>query len=353
MSRFVRLCCCLFLCATTVFPQLNPALPPGSNFDLSAWKLQTLDTDFGFIEISAANLTAGYTSNFFYTDKTDGSMVFRAPSNGQPTSGAHYPRVELRQMTNGANWALSSSTEKILSTQCRVFTVASATKKMVIGQIHGSDTVSELLKLRWVGDAPGQCSVDARFKTNDTAKTEFGVVLASGLTLGDKVTYTIRMKSGTITVTANGGSASQTYTSTYFGTTDKYYFKAGDYLQYASSDSTIYGQSQFYALVLGAATSTAGDGGALSRAKTVALDQNYPNPCNPTTEIHYSIQAPGFARLAVYTVTGQEVAVLAAGEQQAGEHRVQFDGRNLPSGCYFYRLTSGGNVRVRKLLLLK
>jgi hypothetical protein len=351
MSRFSLLCVALFLRAGALFAQLNPALPPGSNFDLSAWKLQTLGTDFSFIEIAAANLTAGYTSNFFYTDKTDGSMVFRVPSNGSPTSGAHYPRVELRQMTNGANWSLSSSTEKIMTAQCRVLKVASDTKKIVIGQIHGSDTVSELLKLRWVGEADGQCSIDARFKTNDTAKTEYGVVLASGLSLGDVVNYTIKMRSGTITVTANGGSASQTYTAQFFGTTDKYYFKAGDYLQFASTDSTIYGQTQFYKLVLGAGTT--GVQGSVPAQKGMALEQNYPNPCNPTAEIRYQLPADGFVRLVVYAVTGAEVPVLVDGMQHAGEHHVQFDGKNLPGGCYFYRLNAGGASLVKKLLLLK
>ena len=107
------------------FAQLNPLLPPGSNFDLSAWKIHTLDSNYNYIEVNSAQLVAGYTSKWFYTDKSDGSMVFKVPSNGQPTTTATYPRVELRQMTQGANWLLTDTTEHYLEARCKVITVAS------------------------------------------------------------------------------------------------------------------------------------------------------------------------------------------------------------------------------------
>jgi hypothetical protein len=58
------------------------------------------------------------------------------------------------------------------------------------------------------------------------------------------------MKAGKITVWMNGVSASQTYTTAYFGTTDAYYFKAGGYLQYNGSNPVVYGKTQFYKLSL-------------------------------------------------------------------------------------------------------
>lgn len=250
LSKTVILVSFFLLINLYSFAQLNPLLPPGSNFDLSAWKIHTLDSNYKFIEVYSAQLAAGYTSEFFYTNPTDGSMVFKVPSNGQPTTTATYPRVELRQMTQGANWALADTTEHYLEAECKVITVASAKPQTIIGQIHGSDVISELLKLRWTGEQPHQCYIEAQFKTNDSNKTGYNVKLVSGLSLGDLISYIITMKAGTITVTVNGYSTSKTYTSTYFGTNDRYYLKAGNYLQYSSSNPSIYGLVQFYKLSL-------------------------------------------------------------------------------------------------------
>jgi hypothetical protein len=229
----------------------NSVLPPSSYFDLSAWKLQTLDPVYNFIEKNSAELMAGYTSSFFFTSPTDSSMVFKVPSNGETTSvNTIYPRVELRQTSNGANWKLSDTNEHYLSAKCKVIMVAIAKPQTIIGQIHGSETNSELLKLRWTGYLAGQCKIEARFEINDATQSEYGVTLATGLSLGDMISYSIAMKNGTITVSVNGVSASQTYTSEFFGSTDAYYFKAGNYLQYSSTDPAIAGQNQFYKLTL-------------------------------------------------------------------------------------------------------
>jgi len=96
------------------------------------------------------------------------------------------------------------------------------------------------------------------------------------------------------------------------------------------------------------------------------LEQNFPNPFNPSTNIGYTIasskeQVAGSAkqvgmervRLAVYDLLGREVAVLVDGYQTPGEHRVTFDARMLASGVYFYRLAAGGQSLSRKLVLLK
>jgi photosystem II stability/assembly factor-like uncharacterized protein len=84
------------------------------------------------------------------------------------------------------------------------------------------------------------------------------------------------------------------------------------------------------------------------------LAQNYPNPFNPETMIGYRIRGPGFrVRLAVYDVLGREVAVLMDERKEAGSYQVKFDGTNLPSGVYFYRMQAGDFVQTRQLLLLK
>ena len=88
------------------------------------------------------------------------------------------------------------------------------------------------------------------------------------------------------------------------------------------------------------------------------LQQNAPNPFNSETVISWFLLRPGSARVEVFTLTGQRVAVLHQGPEKAGLHRVHWDGRDdrgrpLASGVYLYRLVTAGNVLTRKLTLLQ
>ena len=84
------------------------------------------------------------------------------------------------------------------------------------------------------------------------------------------------------------------------------------------------------------------------------LDQNHPNPFNPSTRITFSLDQPGQATLVVYDLMGREVARPIAGTLlSAGSHEALFDGRTLPSGSYIYRLEVGGESKARTMLLLK
>ena len=83
------------------------------------------------------------------------------------------------------------------------------------------------------------------------------------------------------------------------------------------------------------------------------LAQNYPNPFNPATKIRYSIPVQSHVVLKVYNALGQEVMSLVDGAQKPGIHTVEFDARNLASGVYFYRITAGDFVNVKKMMLLK
>ena len=88
------------------------------------------------------------------------------------------------------------------------------------------------------------------------------------------------------------------------------------------------------------------------------LQQNAPNPFNSETAISLFLLQPGFARVEVFALTGQRVAVLHQGPLQAGFHRIHWDGRDdagraLASGVYLYRLVSSGRVLTRKLTLLR
>jgi endoglucanase Acf2 len=83
------------------------------------------------------------------------------------------------------------------------------------------------------------------------------------------------------------------------------------------------------------------------------LEQNYPNPFNPSTEINYSLPLAGQVRLEVFNTLGQKVSELVNAYQDAGTHRVSFDGGNLSTGLYLLRMTSGDLTLTRKMLLAK
>lgn len=84
-----------------------------------------------------------------------------------------------------------------------------------------------------------------------------------------------------------------------------------------------------------------------------ALEPNYPNPFNPTTQIRFTLDAGGQTTLKVYDILGREVAVLVDGVLPAGRHQILFDASRLTSGVYVYRLQSGDRVRTGKTTLLK
>ncbi len=87
--------------------------------------------------------------------------------------------------------------------------------------------------------------------------------------------------------------------------------------------------------------------------RTFALEQNYPNPFNPKTVIRGQWTGDSDVRLVVYDVLGRQVSTLANSRYPAGRYSFTFDGANLASGVYFYRLTAGSFSAVRKMLLVR
>jgi photosystem II stability/assembly factor-like uncharacterized protein len=83
------------------------------------------------------------------------------------------------------------------------------------------------------------------------------------------------------------------------------------------------------------------------------LGQNFPNPFNPATTIRYGLPKAEVVLLKVLNSLGQEVLVLLNGEQHPGYHEVRFDGSNLPSGMYFYRIQAGPFRETKRLLLIR
>lgn len=83
------------------------------------------------------------------------------------------------------------------------------------------------------------------------------------------------------------------------------------------------------------------------------LAQNYPNPFNPTTEIQFNLKTRLHTNLTVYNAQGQVIETLVDEVLNIGEHRVTFNAAGLPTGVYFYKIQSGENNSVRKMLLMR
>ncbi|RPI19192.1 MAG: T9SS C-terminal target domain-containing protein [Ignavibacteriae bacterium] len=87
---------------------------------------------------------------------------------------------------------------------------------------------------------------------------------------------------------------------------------------------------------------------------TFSLSQNYPNPFNPSTDIKFSIPFSSFVSLKIYNMLGEEVAGLINNEfKETGNYSVRFDGSNLASGVYFYKLEAGLLTSTKKMILIK
>jgi hypothetical protein len=89
-----------------------------------------------------------------------------------------------------------------------------------------------------------------------------------------------------------------------------------------------------------------------------ALEQNFPNPFNPSTEIRFSVPGVregggGDVRLAIYDILGREVSVPVNERKGAGTYAVRFNAAGLASGVYLYRLTAAGYSMTRKMVLVR
>ena len=92
--------------------------------------------------------------------------------------------------------------------------------------------------------------------------------------------------------------------------------------------------------------------------ETYDLSANYPNPFNPTTTINYQVPKTAHVKIVIFNLLGQKVATLVDDELVAGFHSTQFNGltdrgRQLSSGIYFYRMTTGDFSKTQKMMFLK
>jgi hypothetical protein len=85
----------------------------------------------------------------------------------------------------------------------------------------------------------------------------------------------------------------------------------------------------------------------------VRLDQNYPNPFAATTTIPYRLEETAEIRLTLHDILGRQLAILKSGWHSAGDHRVDLNASNMPSGVYFYQLETGGATVRKSMMLVK
>ena len=230
---------------------LDPAKPPGGNFNLTNFYLGLpVDSSGGTsgdsASIPAAQLTGGYTNAlYFYTGPVDGAMVFWAPVTGATTPNSSYPRSELREQltppSNSTNWLPYGNHR--LSAQCRVTQVPS-TGKVIIGQIHCyTGNARPLLKLQYNNGV-----IEALVKTNSNYDADFKFYFQN-VGLSNLVSYEIHQENGWLTTTVNGSNQ----TINIFATdpdwaTNGLYFKAGSYCQDNTGTTNEGARVAFYAL---------------------------------------------------------------------------------------------------------
>ena len=83
------------------------------------------------------------------------------------------------------------------------------------------------------------------------------------------------------------------------------------------------------------------------------LYQNYPNPFNPVTKINYEIPVSNYVSLKIFGIDGKEIVSIVNERQVAGKYSYEFDGRNLSSGIYFYKLVTNDFTDLKRMVLVK
>jgi hypothetical protein len=85
----------------------------------------------------------------------------------------------------------------------------------------------------------------------------------------------------------------------------------------------------------------------------IQLESNFPNPFNPSTSIAFDLPEAANVQISVFDYLGREISTILSQREASGHHIVSFNGLNLPSGVYFYRLVSGSYSSTKKMLLIK
>lgn len=127
------------------------------------------------------------------------------------------------------------------------------------------------------------------------------------------------------------------------------------------SGATDYGGTSFNINALGIKTDSLGNTSKIvnikknevSLSNDFVLFQNFPNPFNPTTTIKYYLKQKSKVNLIIYNILGKVISNEIFNNQPSGISQYEFDGSNLPSGIYFYRIESNNSIDTKKMILVK
>ncbi len=203
--------------------------------------------------VPTSQLTAGYTSEYFYRDKDD-ALIFWCPVIGVTTKGTHYPRTELRETTKEGklyNWHASKG-NAVLTAELAI-TQVPGTGRLTVGQIHddgkGGVKSEPLLKLVYKYSNEKQTGeLVAQVRSTPTALKNSNHIVVKDLKLGERFSYKIELNPELkLEVEING---KEVYSEAVDHEWDDQglYFKAGSYLEDNAGSSTDGGRVAFYAL---------------------------------------------------------------------------------------------------------
>lgn len=234
--------------SAAVSPHLNGGVAPGGNFNLSVWELQEpVGSPGSPTTISPSRLQGsnGFQDQFFFTNKTDGSMSFWDPENGVTTPNSKFPRSELREMNpdgSAANWSIPGTHTLTATVKATLIP-----DHVAVGQIHlgqNSGSTKPLLELFYYKNG----NVDMAIEQTPAGGNEVHHVVGN-VPLGTRFNYVISLtNSNTIGLNLNGTNHTWALPSSFNGF--PMYFKAGDYDQSAGSNGSVGAKVQFYALTI-------------------------------------------------------------------------------------------------------
>ncbi|MBV6478261.1 MAG: hypothetical protein HGGPFJEG_01011 [Ignavibacteria bacterium] len=142
----------------------------------------------------------------------------------------------------------------------------------------------------------------------------------------------------------------QNYNTNYY---QLYWQLAGNFTKILFNNASHFIASLIYTSWVNAGSPVFVNNAETSVPENYYLGQNYPNPFNPTTMIEYNLLKSGLIKLTVFDLLSREIAILVDGEQNAGTYKVSFDGMNLSSGIYFYKLEAEDFIETKKMILIR
>ena len=310
-----------------------------SNTTSSIFPTSVSDGSGGAI-ITWADLRDVGSSYNIYAQKIDSAGVVKWTANGVDISTATYSQSHPTIISDGSGGAIITwqdfrdmgvYAQKIDSAGVVQWTVNGVAISTAIG-VQATPTI--------VSDGSGGAIITWE---DERGGGTFGDIYAQRINSSGVVQWTAN---GVAISTATGHQNTPTIESDGYGGA---IITWGD--KRGGSYSDIYAQQVSVNGNLGVVTGIAEEHGI---AMGFALLQNYPNPFNPTTKIRFTLPDKARVTLRVYSILGQEVATIVNGKELTkGLYEYEFDGRNLSSGIYIYKIIAGNFLRSKKMIVLK